>query len=239
MAEYELQAEPRTIIGKGLKKLRDQGNVPVVLYGQGSEARSLQVEKLALSRLLARGGAHNLVSLSIAGTKSPQMVLVREVQREVTRPEVLHVDFYTVVMSEKLQTDVPLVIVGESPAVVEGLAAVVQIMDTLQVECLPGNLPPLLQVDISGLETTDQNVLVGDISVPEGVELLDDLEGVVISLAAARELVEEEEEALELEAPEAGEVEVMAKGKEAQEGEGEGADEAWKRAQARRVQGQP
>jgi len=226
MAEFELQAEPRTIIGKGLKKLRDQGYVPVVLYGQGSEAQSLQVEERPLTRLLARGGAHNLVSLSIAGTKSPQMVLVREVQREVTRPDVLHVDFYSVVMTDKLQTDVPLVIVGVSPAVFEGLAAVVQIMDSVQVECLPGQLPSSLQVDISGLETTDQNVLVGDIQVPEGVEILNDLEAVVISLAAAREEVEEEEEALELEAPaEADEVEVVAKGKLAKGLEGEGADE--------------
>ena len=225
MAEFELQAEPRIVIGRGLKKLRDQGYVPAVLYGQGTEAQSLQVEERSLGRLLARGGAHSLVSLSIAGSKSPQMVLVREVQREATRPAVLHVDFYSVVMTDKLQTDVPLVIVGVSPAVAEGLAAVVQNMDSVQVECLPGNLPSSLQVDISVLKHTDQNILVGDIPVPDGVEILDDLDGVVISLAAAREEVEEEEEIFDMEAPESGEVEVVAKGKLAQGLEGEGADD--------------
>jgi len=223
MAEFELQAEPRSAIGKGLKKLRDQGYVPVVLYGQGTEAQSLQVQSRELGHLLARGGAHSLVSLSIAGSTSPQMVLVREVQREITRPTVLHVDLYRVVMTDKLQTDVPLVIIGESPVVVEGLAAVVQNMDRVHVECLPGDLPASLEIDVSVLENTDQNILVSDIAVPEGVEILDDPDGVVISLAAAREEVEEEEDILDLEAPEQGEVEVAAKGKLAQE-DGEGAD---------------
>jgi len=220
MATFELQAEPRAIVGRGLKRLRDEGYVPAVMYGHGMEAQSLQVRARALDQLLARGGAHSLVSLSISGSKKPQMVLVREVQRFPTRPTVLHVDFYSVVMTEKLQTDVPLIIVGESPAVIQGMAAVVQNLDRVQVECLPGDLPSSLELDISVLRRTDQNILVGDIHVPEGVTVLDDLETVVISLAAAR-AEEEEEEELELEALEGEEVEVLAKGLAARGLEGE------------------
>jgi large subunit ribosomal protein L25 len=199
--------------------------VPAVLYGHETEAQSLQVKARALDRLLTAGGAHSLVSLSVSGDKKPQTVLIREIQRYPTRPTVLHVDFYAVVMSEKLQTDVPLVIVGEAPAVVEGMAAMVQSLDSLQVECLPGDLPSSLELDVSGLERTDQNILVGDIPLPEGVTVLDDPQTVVISLAAAR-AEEEEEEELPLEALEAEDVEVLAKGLAARGLEGEEGAEA-------------
>lgn len=216
MTTFELQAEPRTAVGQGLKKLRDQGYVPVVLYGHGIPSQVLQVEERALNRLLAHGGAHNLVSLSITGAREPYTVLMREIQRYPTRSQVLHVDFYAVVMTEKLHANVPLVIVGESPAVVGDTAALVQNMDSVEVECLPGNLPAALEIDISGLERTDQNVCISDIVCPPGVDILEDPEAVIISLAVSRAaLVEEEEEEVEIAAPEAEGVEVVAKGKAA------------------------
>ena len=215
MTTLELQAEPRTTVGRRLKTLRDRGYVPSVLYGHGISSQSLQVEERALRLLLARGGAHNVVSLSIAGTKESHMVLMREVQRHPTSPLVLHVDFYRVVMTEKLQTHVPLVIVGESPAVVDGMGALVQNLDRLEVECLPGDLPSSFEVDISILERTDQNITVGDIASPQGVEILDGPETVIISLAVARMLEEEEEEEVEIAAPEPEDVEVVAKGRAA------------------------
>ena len=216
MTTSVLQVEPRTIIGRGLTELRNQGYVPAVLYGQGSEAQALQVNARDLDRMLAHGGAYSLVSLSIEGVKEPQMALVREVQRYPTRPAVVHVDFYSVVMTDMLEADVPVVIVGESPAVLNDEAAIVQNVDSVQVQCLPGNLPSSFELDISVLERSDQNILLSDIVVPAGVEILDHLETVAISLAAARAPVEEEEEdEYGLEAPEAEEIEVVAKGKAA------------------------
>jgi len=211
MATLELQAEPRTAVGQGLRKLRDEGYVPAVLYGHGFPSQPLQVGERVLERLLAHGGAHSLISLSIAGAPEPYTVLMREIQRYPTRPQVRHVDFYHVVMTEKLQTDVPLVLVGQSPAVASGMAALVQNLDSVEVECLPGDLPAALKIDISVLERTDQNILVSDMVVPPGVEILEDPETVLITLAFARVAVEEEEAAL----PEAEEVEVVAKGKAA------------------------
>jgi len=224
MTTLELQAEPRTTVGRGLKTLRDRGYVPSVLYGHGISSQPLQIEERALRLLLARGGGHNIVSLSIAGTKETHMVLMREVQRHPTRPLVLHVDFYRVVMTEKLQTHVPLVIVGEAPAVVDSMGALVQNLDRLEVECLPGDLPSSFEVDISILERTDQNITVGDIASPQGVEILDGPETVIISLAVAR-AEEEEEEEVEVEAPEAEDVEVVAKGRAAKGIAGEAEEE--------------
>ena len=216
MATFELQAEPRTVVGRGLRELRDEGYVPVVLYGRGFPSQSLQVEERALKRLLAHGGAHSLVSLAIAGTEEAHTVLVREIQRYPTRPQVRHVDFYRVVMTEKMQTAVQLVLVGESPAVTGGLAALVQNLDSVQVECLPGDMPSALEIDISVLERADQNILVSDLVPPPGVEILEDPEAVLISLAAARAVLEEEEEE-EMEAivPGMEDVEVVARGKAA------------------------
>jgi large subunit ribosomal protein L25 len=195
-----------------------------VLYGHGISSQPLQVEERALRLLLARGGEHNIVSLSIAGTKESHMVLVREIQRDPLKPLVLHVDFYRVVMTEKLQAHVPLVVVGESPAVVDGLGALVQNLDSVEVECLPGDLPSSFEVDISVLERTDQNVTVGDIASPQGVEILDAPETVIISMAIARVLEEEEEEEVEIAVPEPEDVEVVAKGRAAK-GIGEEAEE--------------
>lgn len=211
MTTLELQAEPRTTVGRGLKRLRDRGYVPSVLYGRGISPQPLQVEERALSRLFARGGAHSIVALSIAGTKESHKVLVREIQRDPIKPLVLHVDFYRVVMTETLQTHVPLVIVGESPAVVSGMGALVQNLDSVEVECLPGDVPSSFELDINVLERTDQNVTVGDIASPQGVEILDAPETVIISLAVARMLEEEEE--VEIAAPEPEDVEVVAKGR--------------------------
>lgn len=210
MATLELQAEPRTAVGRGLRKLRDEGYVPAVLYGHGLAAQNLQVEQRALERLLAHGGAHSLISLSVAGVQEPYTVLLREIQRYPTRPQVQHVDFYRVVMTEKLQTSVPLVLVGQSLAVASGMAALIQNLDSVEVECLPGDLPSALEIDISVLERADQNILVSDLVVPSGVEILEDPETVIVSLAAARVAMEEEAVV-----PEAEEVEVVAKGKAA------------------------
>jgi large subunit ribosomal protein L25 len=164
-----------------------------------------------------------LITLSVTDDSEQYTVLAREVQRHPTKSQVLHVDFYRVLMSETMQATVPVVIVGTSPAVINNMAALVQSLDSIQVECLPGDLPDAFEVDISILERTDQNILLSDLVVPEGVTILDDTETVLFSLAAARALEEEEEEEEELlyGAPEEEEVEVMAKGKAASE------DEEW------------
>jgi len=215
MAALELHAEPRTVVGRGLKRLRDQGYIPAVLYGHGIPSQPLQVEERALNRVLAHGGSHGLISLRVAGAKEPYTVVVREIQRYPTRRQVLHVDFYRVVMTEKLRAEVPLVMVGESPAVASGFAALVQNMDSVEVECLPDKLPSALEIDISQLRRADQSLCIGDIVPPEGVHILEDPETVVVSLAASRIAREEAEIEAEELAIEAEEVEVVTKGKEA------------------------
>jgi len=131
----------------------------------------------------------------------------------------LHVDFYEVVMTEKLRATVPLHFVGRSPLVTTGEAILNEALTEVEVECLPADLPEFIEVDVSVLADFDSIIFVKDLKVPPGVEILDNPDEPVASLSGAREEVEEAAAV-----PEAAEVEIVAKGKAAK-GEEEPAEE--------------
>ncbi len=211
MEQIELKTQKRTMLGKKVKNLRREGLIPAVLYGREADSIPLQVEELDLNRVLAQAGEHRLIALKIGKSRKPQMVLTRDVQRDVITLRPIHVDFYVVVMTEKLTTEVPLVLVGEAPAMIQEGAMVLQNLDEVEIECLPGDLPEAIEVDLSSLEEIDQAIHVKDLKVPPAVEILTDAEEIVAKVGwAAAEEVEVEEAAPV--APE--EVEVIAKGKE-------------------------
>jgi large subunit ribosomal protein L25 len=220
--QIELTAKPREIQGRRVKRLRSQGWIPAVVYGHHTAPRSLQVELKTLNKVLARAGESRLISLKVAGSESPQTVLVREVQRDILSRLPLHVDFYEVSMTEKLHATVPLHFVGRSPLVASGDALLNEALTEVEVECLPADLPESIEVDVSRLTDFDAIILVKDLQVPPGVEILADPDEPVANLSAVREQVVEEEAA----APaEAAEVEVVAKGKAAKGEEEEAAEE--------------
>ena len=217
--QIELTAEPRTVTGRRVKELRRQGWVPAVAYGHRRAPRALQVEAKALDKVLARAGESRLISLTVRGDDSSQTVLVREVQRDILSRRPLHVDFYEVVMTEKLRATVPLHFVGRSPLVTTGEAILNEALTEVEVECLPADLPEFIEVDVSVLTDFDATIFVKDLTVPPGVEILNNPDEPVASLSGAREEVEEMAAA-----PEMAEVEVVAKGKAAK-GEEEPAEE--------------
>ena len=202
--DYVLNVEPRTITGRRVKHVRENGYVPAVLYGQGQDAMPIQFREIDLVRILRSGGYSQLIAL--AGLeKKPVNALIKEIQRHPVRRTILHVDFYKVQMDVKIQTDVPVHMVGESEAV-KGGAVIIHHMDAIPVECLPGNIPEALVADMSKLETLDDVITVADLPVPEGVEVLAEADAPVISLTISRKLAE----GASME----------------EEGEGEGAEEA-------------
>ncbi len=227
MAEVlELQAYERAIIGRQVKTIRKEGWVPGILYGHGITSKPIKVKEIDLERVIRSGAKTRLLTLKIEGDKRPKMVLMREVQRDPVKLSLQHVDFQAVRMGEKLRLEVPLRLVGESPMVTTNEAILLQVLDRVEVECLPQNIPQHLEVDVSSLDSLEKVVQVKDISLPEGVEVLAEPEEVVanLTLSAARLAAEEEEEAAAAEA-EAAEVEVVAKGKAAKEGEEEAEEE--------------
>ena len=116
MDEIALEVTSREILGKKVRFLRRQGVTPVHLFGHGIESMSLQCDTATLRHALAEAGRTRLISLKIASEKEPRNVVVREVQTEPRTGESLHVDFYQVKMTEQVRVEVPIVLVGESPA---------------------------------------------------------------------------------------------------------------------------
>jgi large subunit ribosomal protein L25 len=208
MEQIELKAESRTLTGRHVKRIRANGYVPAVLYGSHVEATPIQIEGKALQKALAKAGGNVLIALQI-GNKKPVLTLARETQRDPIRHHILHIDFYQVVMTEKITAEVPLVFMGEAPAVKHG-GILVHGLNTVEVQCLPADLPAAIEVDLSSLVEFHDMVSVANLQVPASVTLLSEPGSVVARIEAPR-LVEEEE--AEEAAPAAAEPELVGKRK--------------------------
>jgi len=192
MEQILLNAEPRKMMGKKVKDLRRQGYVPAVMYGHRTEPVSLQVTERELRQVLREAGSNRLITLSVAGMAEPRMVLVRDLQRDSISHAMVHVDLYEVIMTEKLTAEVPIVLVGEARPVKAAEGLLLHGLDTIEVECLPGNLPESIQVDLSQLTAIGQAILVRDLKVGEGIEILSERDEVVVKiLPLEAEVIEE------------------------------------------------
>jgi large subunit ribosomal protein L25 len=208
----ELTAHKRTVQGKQVKQLRREGWIPGVMYGHDFDAVPLQFEARSLKHLLSRVGGSQLINIKIEGQKKPEAALVREVQRDPVRHNLLHVDFYHVKMTERLTAEIPLEMVGESPVVEQKEGILLQDLSSIEVECLPGDLVDAIEVDLSDLVELDQALYVRDLAVPAGIDVLTDPDEMIVHLVrlVEEEIVEEEE----LLMPVTEEVEVITEAKE-------------------------
>lgn len=216
--QVELTAELRTVKGKQVRQLRRAGQVPAVMYGHGFDAVPLQFKERELSRILTHVSGSQLVSVKIKGQPKPETALVRDVQRDVIKNTLLHVDLYRVDMTERLKTEIPLVLEGESPAVRDKNGIVLQGVSAIEVECLPGDLVDAILVDLTDLAEVDQGVYVRDLAIPAGIKILTDPGEMVVRVVPLEEeeVVEEEVAAAAVEAAEV-EVITAAAPKEEQE----------------------
>lgn len=200
MEQIELQAAKREVIGKKVRQLRRAGMVPAILYGHNVDPLPLKVPAQVLSKVLRQAGGNRLISLRIDGGKV-RTVLTKAVQRHPTSQALLHADFQEVVMTEKITAEVPIELVGQSPGMADGETLLIQGLDQLEIQCLPGNLPSSIPVDISQLTEPDQAVHVRDLSLDSDIDVLSDPEEMIVKLLWARrpmeEEVEEEEEVFE------------------------------------------
>lgn len=217
MEQIELKAEPRTLTGRRARRLRDQGYVPAVVYGSQVEATPIQIEGKTLQKVLTEAGGNTLIALQV-GKKKPVLALAREIQRDVIRHNILHVDFFQVIMTEKITAEIPLVLTGEAPAVEEIGGILVHGLNTVEVQCLPADLPSAIEVDLSSLVEFNDLVAVADLSVPASVTILSDPESVIARIEAPR-MVEEEEEVLEEEIEVSAEPELVGKEEAEEESE--------------------
>ena len=204
MTELRLNAERRTITGKKVKRLRRQGLVPGIVYGGGIEAAMpIQVDRRELIKTLQVAGTTNIVQLNVDGQNGSLATLVREVQRDAISHEIIHVDFQAIRMDEPIRVDVPVHVVGEAPPVKRGEAIVTQLIETIDLEALPSELPHEIVVDVSTLEEIGDLLTVGDLPIPSGAKVYTDLDvPVVVLQPLGAEEVEEEEVAAEEAEPE-------------------------------------
>lgn len=220
---YPLSAAPRTLQGKKVKQLRDQGIVPGVMYGHQIEPVMLQVPAKALQKTIADAGFSSLVDLTIEGSNK-ERVLIHDLETDPVTDAVIHVDFFKVRLDQKTKAEVELNFVGVSPAVKDLAGILVKNLSTVEVEALPQDLPHDLEIDISKLATFDDLIHARDIVLPAGVELMIDGDLVVANVTPPRS--EEEIKALDSEVVE-DVTKVESAKKEKPEGEeGEAGEEA-------------
>jgi large subunit ribosomal protein L25 len=182
MEPIELSLAPRTVIGKQVSALRRAGLVPVVMYGRHDQPLSLQANERELSKVLPRAGSSRLVTLKIEGEAEPHMALVRAIQREPIKGSLLHTDFYAVSMTEEITVEVPIRFVGSSLIVTRNEGVLTYGADTIEIECLPGNLIDSIQVDLSTLLKVGDAIHVRDLSVPDTIKILDDADALVVRI---------------------------------------------------------
>jgi len=173
------------------RQLRLNGRVPAVVYGPSVPSTPISISEKELALVLRHRGGH-LFEMDIPNA-GRHPVLLAELQRDPLSGRVIHVDFRQVNLNEPIRAEVPIVLVGEPEAVRMG-GVLSQLVDTVEVRGLPERLPEEIRVDVSKLEVGDK-VIVGDLPVPEGVEVLDDPDVVVAAVLAARAGEEAGEEA--------------------------------------------
>ncbi|MBI4135054.1 MAG: 50S ribosomal protein L25 [Candidatus Sungbacteria bacterium] len=206
-----LAAEKRTVTGKQVSVLRKKGFLPAVVYGKKTKPQSISISMQAFNKVLKEAGESTLVTLSVDSI--PYNVLIHDVFLDPLTEVPLHADFLTVQMDEELRTKVPLDFVGESPAVKGEGGILVKIMHEVEILALPKDLPHVIEVDISALDTLESRIVLADLVAPQGVKIIRDSDEVVALIEPPRS--EEELKALETETTPVAEVVTEREEKEA------------------------
>lgn len=188
MEKVVLKAEKRDVIGKQLRALRRAGKLPAVIYGRHTAPISILLDSHTASLTLGRLTSSSLVTIELDGTQYP--TLVREKQRDYIKNRLLHVDFLAVSLNEAIRASVIVNFTGISTAVKDYNAVFVVNLPSLEVECLPTDLPERIDVDISVLARPGDGIRVRDIQVSDKVRILDDSDTMVAVATFAK--VEEE-----------------------------------------------
>lgn len=214
MANQTLTGALRTVAGRQVGQVRRAGFVPGTIYGPKTKPVNVQFHYRTLQVALMKAGGTHLINLTVENDQV-YTVIAREVQRDIIRGDILHVDFFALDLNAKLRTDVPLHFVGESPAVQAKLAILITGSNNVTVELLPSQLISVIEIDISKLVNVGDAIHVSDIKLPAGIEVINDPEEMLAKLIQPSAARSEEEEAADEAA--ASQPEVITKGKEDEE----------------------
>lgn len=209
----ELNAQKRDIVGhRSLNVLRKQGWLPAIVFGRNFNSVPVQVNKKEFEKVYAGAGESSLVYLKIDSQTWP--IIIQHVAKDPVIDQPIHADFYKVSLDKKITANVPLVYMGESPAVKNLGGILVKNINEVEVEALPQNLPHEIKVDLSALQTFGNHVLVKDVAVPLGVEIKNKLEEIAVLV---QEPISQEELDKQLAVSETSVEEVEVTGREKEE----------------------
>ncbi len=172
MQNMSLKLEKRTVNGKQVFKLRDEGQVPSVVYGGSAEPISTQSPIVETTKVAHEAGKHSPIDITIDGKK--KLAIIKSIDYDPVKHVLRHVAFHTIKQNETITTEVPVVLVGlgESAAERAGLV-ILQAIEHLEIKALPAKLPEALEISVADLATDEDRLTVGDIKLPEGVEFAD------------------------------------------------------------------
>ncbi|MEX0934612.1 MAG: 50S ribosomal protein L25 [Candidatus Saccharimonadales bacterium] len=191
--KISLSVKLREDTGKAVADLRSQGMVPGVVYGQGKDAKPVLADGPSLRDVYMQAGTNRLIEVSLEGSKKPLSTLFVDVQHHPVTGDIIHFDLYTVKMDEAIETEIPIHFEGTSPATYNLGGILVTNLETIEVRALPDKLPKSFEVSLEGLEEINDSIHVSDLKVPEGVELLDELEELIVKIDPPRSEEELEE----------------------------------------------
>lgn len=215
MAELTLEVSRREGIGKEkAKKLRREGLIPAIVYGGHKEPTAITVDRKAISELISKSdkGVRSIFLLKLAGSDIQRHTMIKDIQIDPLNRRMTHIDFVRVTMDEKVRVAIPVHTTGTAIGVKTGGGILDFQVRDLHIECLPGQIPDQILVDVSSLDL-HQFIRISDLKLGEGVKILDDLERVIVSVTLPRAEVVAETEA----AAEPAEPEVIKKGKTEEE----------------------
>lgn len=221
MEQIILEVEAREDSGRvKAKALRDKGFIPAVVYGEGKKSQSIKVANRALLQLLHEHGLENVViNLSLKDDKKQKdrSCLIKEIQYDPVKGNIIHVDFNEISLTKVLKVNVPVAAKGEPAGVKQDGGSLEHVLWEIEVECLPTDIPKEIEVDVSALKIGDA-IHIKDIKFPANIKVLNSPDAVVLSVAAP---IKVEEVAAEAEAGTAQEPEVIKEKKEVPGAEGE------------------
>jgi large subunit ribosomal protein L25 len=231
--DLELTLDAREAQGKANKRLRREGIVPGVVYGKGEGSTNVQVDAKTFETLYRAAGRTSVVKFHLPGASRATSGFIKSVQRHPLTRRALHVDYYLVNLNVEMEVDIPLVFVGEAPAVEETGGTLLHNLNAIHVKALPNDIPHEITVDVSTLTSLDVAIHVADLNLNRDlVQVMTDGETLVATVVPPRVEVEEEPvvaEGEELEGEAAGEGEGTegqggTEGGETPAGEGESSD---------------
>lgn len=189
--KHTINSEKRTVFGKEMNKFRREGKIPANIYGKTIEAISLFINEKELQTLLREAGENALVEVSVGSEKS-RPALMRNISKHPTNGKVVHVDFQQINLKEKITVMVVVELTGENELATKGEGLIETVLNEIEVEALPTDLPENFTIDIALLTEVGQQVKVKDLTIPKGVEILTDAEHVIVTLSGPQAIVEEE-----------------------------------------------